>query len=69
MKVSIKSKIIPYRGNSWYYENPTERVYYEAENPTEEELAAATTEANRQYEGLGWGKCFVEPPKVIKEEI
>ena len=69
MKVSIKSKIVPYRGNSWYFENKDERVYYEKENPTEEELAEAVADANRQYEGLGWGKCFVEPPKVVKEGV
>ena len=64
-KVKIASKLVPWRGNSWYFENPTERVYFEKENPTAEEVEAAKVFANEQYEKMGWTRCFVEPPKVI----
>lgn len=62
--VVIKSKLVEYRGNSWNFECPKERIYFKAESATADELTAAFEEAERQYEGLGWGKCFVEPPKV-----
>lgn len=69
MKVCIKSKILENRGNSWNFESPKERVYFEKENPTEEEIEAAFAEAYEQYEGMGWSKCFVEPPKVYDEAV
>lgn len=64
-KVKVASKLVPWRGNSWYFENSTERVYFEKENPTAEEVEAAKVFANEQYEKMGWTRMFVEPPKVI----
>lgn len=65
MKVKVVSKLVPWRGNSWNFESPTERVYAELTNPTDEEVKEAEAFANEQYEKMGWTRCFVEPPKVI----
>lgn len=65
--VVISSKILEGRGNSWNFESKKERIYYKAENPTIGEVAAAMEEAERQYEGMGWSKCFVEPPVLITQ--
>lgn len=63
MKIKIVSKLVPWRGNSWNFENPTERVYAEvAEGESVEEAMAF---ANDQYEKMGWQKCFVEPPVAV----
>jgi hypothetical protein len=64
-KVIIKSKLVPWRGNSWYFENPTERIYATLTNPTDEEVAVAMAEAKRQWELMGWTKCFVTEPEII----
>jgi hypothetical protein len=65
MSVKICSKLVPWRGNSWYFESPKERVYAILINPTESELNAAIAFANEQYELMGWMRCFVEAPQVI----
>ena len=64
-KVVIKSKLVPWRGNSWNFGNPTERIYATLTNPTDEEIAPAMTEAKRQWELMGWTKCFVTEPKIV----
>ena len=64
-KVKIVSNILEGRGNSWDFENRKERVYFEAIDPTDEELDSGSKFANEQYEGMGWSKCFVEPPMVF----
>ena len=69
MRITIKSTILENRGNSWNFESPKERIYFSKENPTEEEIGAALAEAHEQYEGMGWSKCFVEPPKVVAEAV
>ena len=69
MKVKVVSTLVPWRGNSWNFENPTERVYTELTNPTEEEVNEAVAFANDQYEKMGWTRCFVEPPKVVVEAV
>lgn len=68
-KVKIVSNILEGRGNSWDFENRKERVYFEAVNPSDEELANGMDFANAQYEAMGWSKCFVEPPKVVAEAV
>lgn len=65
MKVVVKSNLVPWRGNSWSFENPTERVYAVLTDPTEAEVADAVAFANDQYDKMGWQKCFVEPPQVV----
>lgn len=65
MEVKIVSKLIPWRGNSWYFESPTERVYAKLTNPTKEEVAEAMAFAKDQYEKMGWQQCFVEPPQMV----
>ena len=67
MVVKIKSDLMANRGNSWNFENPTERVYAKLVNPTEAEVESALKEANEQYDKMGWSKCFVSPPTVVKE--
>jgi len=67
MKITIKSRVLESKGN--YFENTRERIYFSKENPTEEEVDAALAEAHEQYEGMGWSKCFVEPPKVVAEAV
>lgn len=69
MKVKIVSKLVPWRGNSWNFGNPTERVYFEKENPTSGDVRRAEAFAIDQYEKMGWARCFVEPPKVIVEAV
>ena len=64
-KVTIKSKLVPWRGNSWYFESPKERVYFKKDNPSSEEVSVAVAEAKRQYEAMGWMRCFVEPPVMV----
>lgn len=63
--IKIASALLPWRGNSWYFESPKERVYAVLTNPTEDEVAKAVAFAEEQYRLMGWQKCFVEPPKVI----
>ena len=67
--VVIKSSIVEYRGNSWYFENPKERVYFKATNPTDAEVAEAMAFANQQYEDMGWMRCFVSAPQVCVSYI
>lgn len=64
-KIKIASALLPWRGNSWYFESPKERVYAVLTNPTEEEVAKAVAFAEEQYNLMGWQKCFVESPKVV----
>ena len=64
-KVKIVSALVPWRGNSWYFESPKERVYAVLTNPTADEVTEAMAAAQEQYELMGWQKCFVEPPKVV----
>ena len=66
MVVVIKSDLMESRGNSWNFENSNERVYAKLVDPTDEEIANAMAKANEQYEKMGWSKCFVSPPKVVK---
>lgn len=68
MVVVIKSELMENRGNSWNFENPKERVYAKLVNPTDEEIAKAMVEANEQYEKMGWSKCFVSKPMVVRGE-
>lgn len=63
--IKIASALLPWRGNSWYFESPKERVYAVLFNPEKEELEEAVAFAEEQYRLMGWQKCFVEPPKVI----
>ena len=65
MKVKVVSKLEETRGNSWYFENPTERVYFEKENPTPEEVAEGEAFAQAQYEKMGWSRCFLSPPQTV----
>lgn len=67
MKIKICSKLVPWRGNSWYFESPKERVYAVLTNPTEDEVAKAMEFANEQYELMGWMRCFVERPMVVSQ--
>lgn len=68
-KVKIVSNILEGRGNSWDFENRKERVYFEAVNPTDEEVDKGMQFAQAQYEGMGWSKCFVEAPKIVAEAV
>ena len=65
-KVKVVSALLPWRGNSWYFESPKERVYAVLTNPAEAEVAEAVAFANDQYAKMGWQRCFVEPPQVIE---
>lgn len=67
--ITIKSKLVPWRGNSWYFESPKERVYFKKDNPSPEEISAAVAEAKRQYEAMGWMRCFVEPPVMVTDNF
>ena len=64
MMVKISSALVPWRGNSWYFESPKERVYVVLTNPTTAELEKAIQFANEQYEQMGWMRCFVAPPAI-----
>ena len=68
-RVKIVSNVIEGRGNSWYFDNIKERVYFDKINPTEAEVAEGEKFAAAQYEGMGWGRCFVDPPQVIVEAV
>lgn len=67
MKITIKSRVLESKGNC--FENTRERIYFSKENPTEEEIDAALAEAHDQYEGMGWSKCFVEPPVMVAKAV
>ena len=65
MLVIIKSVLLENRARSWVAKQTAERIYYKKSNPSPVEVEIAMAEAKRQYEGMGWSKCYTEPPTLI----
>lgn len=69
MIVIIKSDLLESRGNAWNFQNKNERIYTKLVDPNPQEVQFAMIEAFKQYEAMGWSKCYASLPYTCYAKV